>query len=316
MMLQHVLDAGEAAEVLVADDGVDLLVVDELERELLLPAHRLQAQGRVRLVLDVVAAFDARDAVVVGADHHLRGRTVLGGLARGQVLDDGAQYLDAHLGLVAAQVLVGGRLLRCQQGHDERGQKQGYYDHAAGHEYHEVALRHRVGYGERHGQRDGSFRAAQGHDGSRAHVLQPERAICAFGAAVHPFHGHHPNESCEDHDEGETQHVRDELVVRNGRAFPCSLKGERQLRAQQHEHHAVEREGQHPPDACRDDVHARDGRPDDARRDDVHETCRHHGQDAARVQRVGHKVHDERREHLEQHVEGRVLQAPRANLAH
>ena len=44
-----------------------------------------------------------------------------------------------------------------------------------------------------------------------------------------------------------------------------------QLRAQQHEHDAVEGEGKHAPDAGRDDVHARDGRPDGTRRDDVHQ---------------------------------------------
>ena len=52
-------------------------MLDELEDEFLFPAQRFQAQLEVRLVVDVVLLFDARNAVVVRMDDHLRGSSVL-----------------------------------------------------------------------------------------------------------------------------------------------------------------------------------------------------------------------------------------------
>ena len=293
----------------------------------MLPIERAQPQGGVRLVQDVVAVLDARDALVVRVDDRLRGRAVLGRLARGQLLYHGAQYLQAHLRLVAAQILVGRGLLRRQQRHHERGQEQRDHDDAAGQEYDEfplgeghhaaqrVEVRHR--YGEHHGQRDGALRPAQRHDQRRAHVGAPSRPLALRRAVrVVALHGEQPHEAHRHVDEREQQDVADEHAVVDAHVVPGSLHGLRQLRAQEHEHDAVQRERQHAPHAGRHDVHARDRGPDGARRYDVHQARRHHGNDAARAQLVGHEVHDERREHLEQHVERRVLEAPRAHAPH
>lgn len=101
------------------------------------------------------------------------------------------------------------------------------------------------------------------------------------------------------------QKKRQREVVGNGRG-----EGLGQLHAKKNEHHRVDEEHDDAPEAAGHQLALGDGGGGEALRAIGHDEARgHHSQNAGGVEPFGEQVHEERREHLVEHVDGGALVA-------
>ena len=242
--------------------------------------------------------FDALDAIVIGADHAPRRAPGVRRLPCGELLDDASEDVDLQLRLAfACHLLAFAHLLRRNERNDKRRHEQGTHDNAAPEEDDEVALResgtvHEIRDGEQDRKRDGALRACKRRDKALAKVkLELLTVLLATSARVEPVARADPRETNHVQKQRERDNIADKREVAEGDIVPRMNHRLRQLRAQKHEHEAVQGKREHAPYARGHDVHARDGRADCMRGDNVDKARNDHGDNATHVNGIGNRVH-------------------------
>ena len=300
-MLPQLLDMLQTLEVLERDLAVDVVSLGELLDAFPLPSNSANAQVRTGLVfvlVETMLLFDALDAIVIGADHAPRRAPGVRRLPCGELLDDASEDVDLQLRLAfACHLLAFAHLLRRNERNDKRRHEQGTHDNAASEEDDKVALResgtvHEIRDGEQDRKRDGSLRACKRRDEALAEIeFELLTVLLATSARVEPVARADPRETNHVQKQCERDNIADKREVAEGDIVPSMNHRLRQLRAQKHEHEAVQGKREHAPYARGHDVHSRDGRADCMRGDHVDKTRNDHGDNATHVNGIGDRVH-------------------------
>ena len=242
----------ELPQIAIAHDGRDLMVADGLVHAHGLPCHSALMQAVLRLVLHRRGLLDAVDARLVGRDDAAQRALVDDCLVVRQLTDDIAQHLHATLRLFNAREL--GFLFGHKQRHHEIGEQKRYENDARPQEDEQLAAlqdlagAHNARDGEADGQRHGTFGTGEREQKGVLGRLAVDLVALAVLADPHALHPQAPHEANRDEHDGDEHDVKNEGFIGIA-ASPGARRGVGQKRAQQHEAHAVEREGDDLPDA-------------------------------------------------------------------